>query len=563
VDEPVNDGCGGGFDAPSSVPPASIDEVVASVADHVAEVVFVLDQTGIIRWANAGLDRVLDQDPAAWVGRHGAELAHPDDVPLGLELMVSAMATGPGVKEPVRYRLARSDGSWLDFECIATTVALATDETAFVLTCRPTGVARPPSAIFDEASERVSRMFEEAAIGMAQVGLDGRILRVNARLAEIVRSSVAELLGARFLDVVHPDDRVHVLVPTAEELVASAPRSAHVRLLPRDRSDDDQVHARVTTSLVFDRLGQPLYHAVQVSDVTDLVQAQQAQAESEQRFRTILELAQEGIVAVDGDLVIRFANRRLAEMLGCTPDDLLGRDVDYLLEQHTVGVELSLDDWTSGAAQRFEARMRSLDGAVRWVLVAASTNSWPIDGSLGTVVMITDIDDLKAAEAELRHRSTHDSLTGLANRALLEAAWDVAGESTSDAVIVLDLDGFKAVNDTYGHAEGDAVLVEVARRLSAAVRRGDLVARFGGDEFVVVCRGADHDTAVHLAARLVDDLNQSFVVGEHHFDLGASAGLAMGRPGVTHLELLREADGALYEAKRRGGHQVRAAGAAD
>ena len=117
-----------------------------------------------------------------------------------------------------------------------------------------------------------------------------------------------------------------------------------------------------------------------------------------------------------------------------------------------------------------------------WVRVAANPHSWPIDGAMGTVVMVTDIDDLKEAESELRHRSTHDPLTGLANRCAPGIHLDSqrALRPQAPAVIIIDLDGFKAVNDTHGHAEGDAILVEVALRLTEAVRDGDLVARVGG-----------------------------------------------------------------------------------
>jgi diguanylate cyclase (GGDEF)-like protein/PAS domain S-box-containing protein len=302
--------------------------------------------------------------------------------------------------------------------------------------------------------------------------------------------------------------------------------------------------------------GSALYYAIQVDDITDLVNAERSLRESEQRFRTILEIAEEGIVAVDAGQVVRFANRRMAELLGVEVADLLDRPVAELLH-HVDLATVDRSGWDAGRALRFESRVRRTDGVQRWVQVATSPNSWPIDGAMGTVVTITDIDDLKSAEAELRHRSTHDPLTGLANRALLEAFWDERGEDTDgDGAIVLDLDGFKRVNDTFGHAEGDRVLVDVAGLLTATVRRLDVVARLGGDEFVVVCRQSHRSDVEHLAGRLVEELNRSFQGRTPTRELGASAGVAIGRAGVGHRELLREADVALYEAKRRGGRQA-------
>lgn len=174
------------------------------------------------------------------------------------------------------------------------------------------------------------------------------------------------------------------------------------------------------------------------------------------------------------------------------------------------------------------------------------------------------------AEAQLRHRSSHDELTGLPNRsAILEALRgelperpderperrDPAGPSL--AVLFLDLDGFKSINDTWGHEAGDAALIEVSRRLRETVRPGDRVGRLAGDEFVVLCKGVDADDATAIAERLCEALDVPLAMGPEMVGLGGSIGLALAHPGDRPDRILNRADAAMYDAKRSSEHRVR------
>jgi diguanylate cyclase (GGDEF)-like protein/PAS domain S-box-containing protein len=165
------------------------------------------------------------------------------------------------------------------------------------------------------------------------------------------------------------------------------------------------------------------------------------------------------------------------------------------------------------------------------------------------------------AEERMRHDALHDPWTGLANRSLLRDRLEHAlarsdREGVTTGVVYLDLDNFKQINDVYGHATGDSVLVEVARRLQAAVRPSDTVARLGGDEFVAVCESVSADTVLALAQRLTEGIAVPILAGGARHELSASIGIALGE--TTAQALLSEADAAVYRAKAQGGGCIEA-----
>jgi diguanylate cyclase (GGDEF)-like protein len=179
---------------------------------------------------------------------------------------------------------------------------------------------------------------------------------------------------------------------------------------------------------------------------------------------------------------------------------------------------------------------------------------------------LSDITDRKSIEARLEHDALHDALTGLPNRALfadrLEQALRRAErreEAISCAVLFLDLDRFKAVNDAFGHQTGDELLCTVARRLESAVRPGDTVARLGGDEFTVLLEEISGvQEATRVAERIQSTLAEPFRIAGRELDICASIGIALGTSEVGPKELIHEADMAMYRVKAegRGGHQV-------
>ena len=218
---------------------------------------------------------------------------------------------------------------------------------------------------------------------------------------------------------------------------------------------------------------------------------------------------------------------------------------------------------TTGEPYEIESRLRRHDRVYRWMLGRAL----PLRDAAGDIVKwfgtCTDIDDLKAAQAhaaelvvELERRADHDPLTGLANRDLLFRQLDLMlrqRRRTGVAAAFLDLDRFKAVNDRHGHRAGDRVLTQVARDLRASVRQGDVAARIGGDEFVVIGEADDPDDAERFAQRVLDAIAGVCTVDGVQIPIATSIGVAYVAPGdvATPDELLSRADARMYRNKRR------------
>lgn len=290
----------------------------------------------------------------------------------------------------------------------------------------------------------------------------------------------------------------------------------------------------------------------------ELVHAEEAVAEAEFRFRALGDNAPIGILVSDVGLRLSFVNEGFAAIVGVERTALLGNNwLDVLDAEDLPAVLEGLEGALSGRRADLTVRVHCSTGPQRWVQLrlAPVTTRRRAAGFVGTV---EDITARRSWESQLAYQARHDSLTGLANRRhLLEALSDYyTGRRRGDhlmAVLFFDLDKFKLVNDTYGHDAGDRLLIEVARRLSGAARKDDLVARIAGDEFVVMLRSAaDRAEAEAARDRLLAAVCQDVQVGAASVHVSASVGIAMAADHENAADLLRAADMGMYEAKRDG-----------
>ncbi|MNJ11069.1 Phytochrome-like protein cph2 [compost metagenome] len=281
---------------------------------------------------------------------------------------------------------------------------------------------------------------------------------------------------------------------------------------------------------------------------------------SEQRFRAVAEAASDWIWETDSFQRLSYLSQRFVTVTGYKTEDWLGQPIDQLLSCETTPLTLWLDSQAEPDPQQManlRCAYRDQNGQLCFCRVSA--RSIMLDGKLaGFRGTASDITDEVAAHARIQHLSMHDALTGLANRNKLSRFLEQALLKGQDAppltLLLLDLDSFKPINDSLGHAAGDAVLLEVAVRLRDSTRDGDLVARLGGDEFVLVMNGMDSRNEIdRFCARMIDNLHQPIHYEEQALHIGASLGVAQTRlQGFDADELIRCADIALYQAKADG-----------
>ncbi|MHB8593642.1 MAG: diguanylate cyclase, partial [Acidimicrobiales bacterium] len=276
------------------------------------------------------------------------------------------------------------------------------------------------------------------------------------------------------------------------------------------------------------------------------------------RFRSLVHNAASILFLLDANGCIHSVSAAITRLLGHDQELVEGRHLSELVPEHDRSSILStleralLAPELNTAPMTIEVELLRRDGS-RSVPFELSIMNLLQDPTVeGLVVSAHDITQLRATREALEELATHDPLTGLPNRSALHDHLTGCIGDPRTAVVFLDLDGFKPINDLYGHATGDELLRCLAERLRSSVRKCDLVARYGGDEFVVVATVADYAEIEMLSARLTEGIGRGVVLPEGTFELSASVGIAHPRPDDTPMSLLARADTAMYIAKQQG-----------
>lgn len=411
-----------------------------------------------------------------------------------------------------------------------------------------------------KSERRFKALIEQSSDLLMVVGREGVVSFASPSASRVLGVDSGDLVEAAPLPSVHPDDRA-----VLDNLLAEAGRRPVGVLEPAEL----RVQHADGTWRWFETNANNLLRDPEVAglvltsrDVTDRKIAELAVTESEARFRSLVQNSSDIVVVVGEDEHFRYISPAVERVLGYTPERLAGsRPIDIVHPEDAAAALAAFAAAINGEPTdqcRTEARVRHADGS--WHTLDITATDLRNEASVGGVVLnARDVTDRKELEGELRFQALHDGLTGLANRALFSDRVSHALQRRSDrpdmvAVLFIDLDDFKTINDSLGHAAGDAMLVEVGNRLRQCVRTADTPARLGGDEFAVLLEEIYTQEQVEtLAQRVMDALLEPFAIDGRTVPAGASIGIAIDNARASTAEtLLRNADVAMYLAKERG-----------
>ncbi len=506
----------------------------------------VVHQHGIVRYVSPATLKVAGvKDPSEWVGRGILDFIHPSSLEDTMERI--AGLTEPGmVSEPSDVLLLGPDGTPRPYESISVCIDWDGDIAHQVILRSMAERRRAEAALRYQAS-----LITHVTDAVVAADLDGTIRGWNPAAEALYGRSAVEAVGRTV---------GHVLGPEAVE----ADGTTRAGAVEHRRADGTTLTVNVALAPLRDDLGDQTGHVAVCTDLTARLERRAAEA----RYRVVVEALEEGVIVVDRDDTIVSVNASARAMIGDWLDD--GLTVGELLDRWPTvsedGVPLTEVDHPLTAALRTGSPQSRVvigtlgEAVTRWF--ALSAQPLAADGAAqgdAVACSFTEITERKRVEEALSFQATHDPLTRLPNRdqileALNQAAVDER-EGVQAALLLIDFDRFKIVNDTFGHAVGDRVLEAVAERIAGVVgERGEL-GRLAGDEFVVVCPGIhDPATARELALEVGEAIQEPVrLPSGRELVVTASIGIACDAIGVQAPEvLLSHADVAMYRAKERG-----------
>jgi diguanylate cyclase (GGDEF)-like protein/PAS domain S-box-containing protein len=520
------------------------------------DLVVVLDSGANVIWANSLAERQFGLALDDSIGVSALEFVHPDD----LELAARSLATvrGKRIGNAIEVRLSTPSG-WRLFELIGTPVNWF-EEGALLFCIRDLTERRRFEVARDEIAMFRMLVHNAATITML-ISPSGHISSASGALTRMLGHDPELVENELLADLVVEDDRAKLSSAIERALggaTATLPEVVEVHLVKHD-SDEVVPFELTLVNLIDDPTVGGL--VVTAHDVSERAAKDRELRNTLSLLQATLDSTADGILVVDNMGKITGFNNRFAEMWRISDQLLASRDdseaIAYVLDQlinpqdFTAKVEELYTRPESESNDMIEFR----DGRV----FERYSRPQLVEGAVvGRVWSFRDVTERTRLEAELAHQAFHDALTGLANKALFRdrLTHAVARLETSGlqlAVLFLDVDNFKTVNDSLGHSRGDLLLGIVSETLVGCMRNSDTVARLGGDEFAVLIEDlADHSEAIQVAENILTALRRPVSLGTKDVVATVSIGIRFGTPGCTSEELLRDADLAMYMAKENG-----------
>ncbi len=533
------------------------ESLLGTLVRHAADFIVVLDPGLVITYASPSAHGFLVQTGATAPSVVESCIFDEEDG-TRFRSELHRLDGHPGAAAHFESRIRRADGQWRWIRMVITNHTGTPGIDGFLINAHDMTDYRDAEKRLRESEDRFRALFRHAPDIVMVLDPDGCVQFASPSAELALGDSLSHLVGHDTPLAFHPDDS-GMAIAQFDRALERPSEAVSFEARVRHRSGDWLWwEITVTNLLAHASVGGLVLNA---RDVTWRREAEARLRESEERFRLLVQHGSDLTMLVAGDGTISFVTPSSMRILGFAPTEIEGRtDFDWISRIDRP----RFDDLLDQSRRRPEpagpivVSFHHADGSCRDLQIIA-TSLLDNHAVRGIVINAHDVTERRTLEQQLLHQAFHDPLTGLPNRALFnerlaEARKRALQNRTSFAVIFLDLDDFKVVNDTLGHSAGDQLLRTVADRLGTAARGVDTIARMGGDEFTILIEELrDHGSAETFADRVIERLREPVTINGHELLVSPSLGIAIGLPDDDEEhDLLREADIAMYEAKARG-----------
>ncbi len=534
----------------------ALNESLRAIVETSPLAIYSMTPNGIVTLWNPAAEKMFGFRKSEVLG-HPSPLVSADDSAETISLRESVYQ-GKTVNNFELSRL-RADGSRIEVSFSAAPLCGARDEIVGVLvTCADITSLKNTTRALDQQLHFMQELLEVLPNPIFYRSADGPYLGVNRAYEEFFGVNRIEIIGKTLHDVHLAAEAERYDRADADILLSGKSQAAEVSLID-GRGQPHNVLKQMSRFTSPD--GTPAGVIGVLTDITDFRQVEQALRATEGRFQALTESAMDMVTVLDVEGVIHYQSPSVRHLLGYEPAEMIG--LSQFAAIHRDDVEAMRSRFKEliekGMMERpVEFRVRRRDGQWR-VLESIGKNCLDIPAVQGIIVNTRDITDRRAIEERIQHLAFHDALTGLPNRSLIQdriAQTVVRSERAGKkfAVMFIDIDNFKNINDTLGHDVGDDLLRSIAERLTHAVRGHDTIARQGGDEFIVLLSELEGQRgATRVAQKILDALRTPFELGGTPQHVSGSIGISLyPDDGIDALTLLKNADTAMFHGKALG-----------
>jgi diguanylate cyclase (GGDEF)-like protein/PAS domain S-box-containing protein len=535
------------------------EERFRSLVQNASDLIVIVNAEGRVTYASPSVTQIMGYEDADWQTLDVPSIIHPDHLEEAAQSL-RAVIEEPGVHPPTELLIRHRDGSYRCIEMIAQNLLGVPAVDGVVYNARDITERKVAEDALRGSEERFRRLAENSPVGIYQLSPERRPIYMNPALLRALEADSFDEIAERPFESLFSAESLETLRLHQAMRAEGRASTYEVELIGLSGTKRSVL---VSGAAVYDSSGGPLSSLGTVIDITDRKLAERALQTSEERFRAFAENSADGVLMVDEDGNIVMANAAAERMFGYTRVDLVGQPLEMLVPESLRAAHRQYR--ASFHSQAHAARpmagrgdLKARRGDASEFPAEISLIPLPAPGAHLMAAVIRDVTERRNLENQLRHQAFHDPLTGLANRARLgdrlEHALERAGRQTANvALIFMDVDNFKSINDGLGHSVGDIALQHVAKRLQMCLRPGDTAARLGGDEFAILLEDSTIDDAVRMSEDILTSLTTPLTIDEEDIIVRASIGIAGSEVSAYDADgLLRNADIAMYAAKDAG-----------